>query len=60
MIYNIYSVISAMFRDAKLADLIEQSPCALDLRGRRCSARVPQPVARLQHAVGAEPGEGVA
>jgi integrase len=31
-IYNIYSVISAMFRDAKLADLIEQSPCVLDER----------------------------
>src|SRR5262249_48741370 len=31
-IYNIYSVISAMFRDAKLADLIDQSPCVLDER----------------------------
>jgi hypothetical protein len=31
-IYNIYSVISAMFRDGKLADLIEQSPCVLDER----------------------------
>jgi integrase len=31
-IYNIYSVISAMFRDAKLADLIGQSPCVLDER----------------------------
>jgi integrase len=31
-IYNIYAVISAMFRDAKLADLIEQSPCVLDER----------------------------
>jgi hypothetical protein len=31
-IYNIYSVVSAVFRDAKLADLIEQSPCVLDER----------------------------
>jgi len=31
-IYNIYSVVSALFRDAKLADLIEQSPCVLDER----------------------------
>jgi integrase len=31
-IYNIYSVVSAMFRDAKLAGLIEQSPCVLDER----------------------------
>jgi len=31
-IYNIYAVISAMFRDAKLADLIAQSPCVLDER----------------------------
>ncbi len=31
-IYNIYSGVSAMFRDAKLADLIEQSPCVLDER----------------------------
>ena len=31
-IYNIYSVVSAMFRDAKLADLIEQSSCVLDKR----------------------------
>jgi len=31
-IYNIYSVVSAMFRDAKLADLIEQSPSVLDER----------------------------
>ena len=31
-IYNIYSVASALFRDAKLADLIEQSPCCLDER----------------------------
>jgi hypothetical protein len=29
---SIDSVISAMFRDAKLADLIEQSPCCLDER----------------------------
>jgi integrase len=28
-IYNIYSVVSALFRDARLADLIEQSPCIL-------------------------------
>ena len=26
-IYNIYTVVSALFRDAKLADLIEQSCC---------------------------------
>jgi integrase len=31
-IYNIYSVVSAVFRDAKLADLIQQSPCVLDER----------------------------
>jgi integrase len=31
-IYNIYSNVSALFRDAKLADLIEQSPCVLDER----------------------------
>jgi integrase len=31
-IYNIYSVVSAVFRDAKLADLLEQSPCVLDER----------------------------
>jgi integrase len=31
-IYNIYSVISALFRDAKLADLIEQTPCCLTER----------------------------
>jgi integrase len=31
-IYNIYAVVSALFRDAKLADLIEQSPCVLDER----------------------------
>jgi integrase len=31
-IYNIYTVVSAMFRDAKLADLIEQTPCILDER----------------------------
>lgn len=31
-VYNIYSVVSAMFRDAKLADKIEQSPCCLDER----------------------------
>jgi integrase len=31
-IYNIYSVVAALFRDAKLADLIEQSPCILDER----------------------------
>lgn len=31
-IYNIYSVVSALFRDAKLADLIVQTPCVLDER----------------------------
>lgn len=31
-IYHIYSVLSALFRDAELADLIEQSPCVLDER----------------------------
>jgi len=31
-IYNIYTVVAALFRDAKLADLIEQSPCILDER----------------------------
>ena len=30
--YNIYTVVAALFRDAKLADLIEQSPCILDER----------------------------
>ncbi len=28
-VHNIYSVVSAMFRDARLANLIEQSPCCL-------------------------------
>lgn len=28
-VYNIYSVVSAMFRDAVLEDLLEQSPCIL-------------------------------
>lgn len=27
---NVYSVVSALFRDARLADLIEQTPCILD------------------------------
>jgi hypothetical protein len=31
-IYNIYTVVAALFRDAKIADLIEQSPCILDER----------------------------
>lgn len=31
-VYNIYSVVSALFRDAKLAGLIEQTPCCLDER----------------------------
>jgi len=31
-IYNVYSVASALFRDAKLADLIDQTPCELDER----------------------------
>jgi integrase len=31
-VYNIYSVVAALFRDAKLADLISQSPCCLDER----------------------------
>jgi integrase len=31
-IYNVYSTVSAMFRDAKLADLIEQTPCCLTER----------------------------
>ena len=31
-IYNIYTVVSALFRDVELADLIEQSPCILDER----------------------------
>jgi integrase len=31
-VYNIYSVVSALFRDAKLADKIEQTPCILDER----------------------------
>ena len=31
-IYNTYTVVAALFRDAKLADLIEQTPCILDER----------------------------
>lgn len=31
-VYNVYSVVAAMFRDAKLAERIEQSPCCLDAR----------------------------
>jgi hypothetical protein len=31
-VYNIYSVVSALFRDAKLAGLIDESPCCLDDR----------------------------
>ena len=31
-IYNVYACCSAMFRDARLAELIEQSPCILDER----------------------------
>jgi integrase len=31
-VYNIYSVVSALFRDAKLSDLTEQTPCCLDER----------------------------
>jgi integrase len=31
-VYNVYSVVSALFRDAKLADKIEQTPCCLDER----------------------------
>ena len=31
-IYNSYAVVSALFRGAKLADQIEQSPCILDER----------------------------
>lgn len=31
-VYNIYAVISALFRDAKLRDLIEQTPCCLTER----------------------------
>lgn len=39
-IHNIHTVVSAMFRGAKLADLIEQSPCILDERvlGRSTSS----------------------
>lgn len=29
---NVYSVVSAMFRDARLADVIDQTPCILDER----------------------------
>lgn len=32
LVYNIYSVVSAMFRDAKLADYVAQTPCELDAR----------------------------
>ncbi|MGE0403297.1 MAG: hypothetical protein AB7T06_41705 [Kofleriaceae bacterium] len=32
LVYNIYSVVSALFRDAQLADKIEASPCVLDER----------------------------
>lgn len=31
-VYNVYSVVSALFRDAKLDGVIEQSPCCLDER----------------------------
>jgi integrase len=31
-VYNIYSVVSALFRDAKLEDQIEQTPCELTSR----------------------------
>jgi integrase len=31
-VHNIYSVVSALFRDAKLDGVIEQSPCCLDER----------------------------
>ena len=31
-VYSIYSTVTALFRDAKLADKIEQSPCCLDAR----------------------------
>lgn len=31
-VYSIYSTVSALFRDAKLADKIEQTPCCLDER----------------------------
>jgi hypothetical protein len=34
-IYNIYTLVAALFRDAQLADLIEQSPCILDERQLR-------------------------
>ena len=40
-VYNIYSVVSAMFRDAKLDDRIAQSPCELD---ERSSARWSTPI----------------
>lgn len=32
LVYNIYSVVSALFRDAKLAERIASSPCELDDR----------------------------
>ncbi|MDX2093934.1 MAG: hypothetical protein SFX73_39235 [Kofleriaceae bacterium] len=31
-VYNVYSVVCALFRDAQLADKIEQTPCILDER----------------------------
>jgi integrase len=31
-VYSIYSTVTALFRDAKLADKIEQTPCCLDER----------------------------
>jgi hypothetical protein len=31
-VYSIYSTVTALFRDAKLADKIEQTPCCLDTR----------------------------
>jgi integrase len=31
-VYNVYSVVSALFRDAQLADKIEATPCVLDDR----------------------------
>ena len=38
-IYNIYTVVAALFWDAKFADLVEQTPCILD--ERHSSIRIP-------------------
>jgi integrase len=75
-IYNIYTVVAALFRDAKLADLIEQTPSILDERQLGplvdkdpewrpiiSDARIPadrQMVYALELLAGVRPGEAAA